>query len=65
MADRLAHRKLANIRSTGAQLVITANAGCLLQIARQARLEGEVLPLMHPMDVLDRAYRQQSLRDAA
>jgi glycolate oxidase iron-sulfur subunit len=63
MADRLARRKLANIRATGAQLVITANAGCLLQIARQARLEGEVLPLMHPMEVLDRAYRQQPLGD--
>jgi len=57
MADQLARRKLANIRRTGAQLVITANAGCLLQIARQARLEGQVLPLLHPMDVLDRAYQ--------
>src|SRR5262249_44911840 len=36
-----ARRKLANIRSTGARLVITANAGCLLQIAREARLQGE------------------------
>lgn len=61
MADRLARRKLANLRATGARLVVTANAGCLLQIARQARLEGEVLPLMHPMEVLDLAYRQQSL----
>lgn len=62
MADQLARRKLANIRATGARLVITANAGCLLQIARQARLEGEGLLLMHPMDVLDRAYQQQPLQ---
>jgi len=65
MADQLARRKLANIRRTGAQLVITANAGCLLQIARQARLEGQVLPLLHPMDVLDRAYRHQPLHSPA
>src|SRR5215468_8771024 len=50
MAERLARRKLANIRSTGARLVITSNAGCLLQIAREARMQGQTLKIMHPMD---------------
>jgi glycolate dehydrogenase iron-sulfur subunit len=59
MAERLAKRKLDNIRSTGARLIITANAGCLLQIAREARMHGEKLKIMHPMDVLDLAYRRQ------
>jgi glycolate oxidase iron-sulfur subunit len=62
MAERLARRKLANIRSTGARLVITANAGCLLQIAREARMQGETLKIMHPMDVLDLAYRRENVR---
>jgi glycolate oxidase iron-sulfur subunit len=62
MADRLAKRKLANIRSTGARLVITGNAGCLLQIAREARLAGEPLKIMHPMDVLDLSYRRENVR---
>ncbi len=57
MAARLSQRKLNNIRSTGARAVITANAGCLLQIAREARQQGERLPLYHPMDLLDRSYR--------
>ena len=61
MAGRLAKRKLDNIRSTGARLVITANAGCLLQIAREARLRGEVLKIMHPMDVLDLAYKNEPI----
>jgi glycolate oxidase iron-sulfur subunit len=61
MAGRLAKRKLDNIRSTGARLVITANAGCLLQIAREARLRGEVLKILHPMDVLDLAYRNEPI----
>jgi len=61
MAERLARRKLANIRSTGARLVITANAGCLMQIAREARMQGETLKIMHPMDVLDLAYRRESV----
>lgn len=62
MAERLGKRKLANIRATGARLVITANAGCLMQIAREARLRGEPLKIMHPMDVLDLAYRRQSVQ---
>ncbi len=62
LAERLGRRKLDNIRATGARLVITSNAGCLLQIARQARMEGETLKIVHPMDVLDVSYRRESLR---
>lgn len=62
MADRLGKRKLENIRRTGARLVITANAGCLLQIAREARMQGETLKIMHPMDLLDLSYRRESVR---
>jgi glycolate oxidase iron-sulfur subunit len=61
MAEKLGRRKLDNIRKTGARVVITANAGCLLQIAREARMQGEVLKIMHPMDVLDLAYRKEQL----
>jgi glycolate oxidase iron-sulfur subunit len=62
MAERLGRRKLDNIRKTGARLVITANAGCLLQIAREARMQGEVLKIMHPMEVLDLAYRREPVK---
>jgi glycolate oxidase iron-sulfur subunit len=57
MADRLAERKLDNILSTGAKLVITSNAGCLLQIARAARRRGHDLSIVHPMELLDASYR--------
>jgi glycolate oxidase iron-sulfur subunit len=62
MADRLGKRKLDNIRRTGARVVITANAGCLLQIAREARMQGEALKIMHPMDLLDLSYRRESVQ---
>jgi glycolate oxidase iron-sulfur subunit len=62
MADRLGKRKLDNIRRTGARLVITANAGCLLQIAREARMQGEALKIMHPMDLLDLSYRREQVQ---
>ena len=61
MAEQLGQRKLDNILSTGAQTVITANAGCLLQIARHAKTKGEVLRVIHPMDILDRSYQGESL----
>ena len=62
MAERLSRRKLKNILSTGARVVVTSNAGCLLQMAREARLQGESLKLMHPMDLLDLSYRREQIR---
>ena len=59
MAGRLSRRKLANIVQTGARLVLTANAGCLLQIGREARQQGERLWVAHPMELLDLSYRGQ------
>jgi glycolate oxidase iron-sulfur subunit len=60
MAERLSRRKLANILSTGAQTVITANAGCLLQIMREARNQKQPLSVVHPMDLLDMSYRGET-----
>lgn len=48
---------MKNILTTGADLVITANAGCLLQIAREARQQGQMLEVLHPVEVLDQSYR--------
>jgi len=64
MADRLARRKLENILSTEADIVLAANAGCLLQIGREIREQGHSLRLMHPMDLLDLSYRGISLDEA-
>jgi glycolate oxidase iron-sulfur subunit len=57
MADRLSHRKIDNILSTGAQIVLASNAGCLLQIQREVRQRKLPLQVMHPMDLLDLSYR--------
>ena len=56
MADRLGERKAGHIRATGAEAVITANAGCSLQIQSALRSEGRPLPVYHPVDLLARAY---------
>jgi len=57
MSGRLARRKLDHILETGARTVATANAGCILQIAREARRRGQPLRVVHPMDLLDESYR--------
>ena len=61
MATRLSRRKLDNILTTGAQAVLTANAGCLLQISREARQQGHRLWVAHPMDLLDLSYRGEAV----
>ena len=58
MANELLRRKLAHIKSTGAQIVATANPGCLLQIINGARAEGIPLRVVHPITLLAEAYRQ-------
>ena len=59
MSARLSRRKLDNIRQTGAEMCITSNAGCALQIAREAREQGLRLRVVHPMQVLDWSYRDE------
>jgi glycolate oxidase iron-sulfur subunit len=58
MANDLLRRKLAHIKSTGAQILATANPGCLLQIINGARAEGIPLRIVHPITLLAEAYRQ-------
>jgi glycolate oxidase iron-sulfur subunit len=62
MSDRLSQRKIENILSTGAQIVLASNAGCLLQIQREVRQRRLPLRVMHPMDLLDLSYRGEQPR---
>ncbi|MCI0331675.1 MAG: (Fe-S)-binding protein [Planctomycetes bacterium] len=57
MSARLSRRKLDNIRKTAARVAITSNAGCALQIAREARDQNMQLAVVHPMEMLDWSYR--------
>jgi glycolate oxidase iron-sulfur subunit len=56
MADRLLRRKTRNIESTRAEAVVTANPGCILQIQAGLRDRGLELPVLHLVELLDRAY---------
>ena len=56
MADRLLRRKTRNIESTRADAVVTANPGCILQIQAGLRARDLDLPVLHLVELLDRAY---------
>ena len=57
VADQLLERKVDRIVETGARIVATGNPGCLLQIAKGARLRGVDLEVVHPVELLARAAR--------
>ena len=57
MARRLAERKVANIRATGATCVAVANPGCILQIQAGLHRAGLSTRVAHPIELLDQAYR--------
>ncbi len=56
MATRLLRRKVRHVLSTGAEAVVTANPGCILQIEQGLREAGSPVPVLHLIEVLARAY---------
>ncbi len=60
MAGELLERKLGHIRNTGAEVVATANPGCLLQIVNGVRREGLPVRVVHPITLLAEAYRSEA-----
>ncbi len=56
MARRLVARKVAAIGASGAEIVATANAGCVLQLRAGLRALGVDTPVRHVVDLLAEAY---------
>ncbi|MGH3798301.1 MAG: (Fe-S)-binding protein [Pseudonocardiaceae bacterium] len=61
-ATELGDRKARNVLATGAAVLVTANPGCLMQIAASAQRLGEPLALAHTVAVLDASIRGVPLR---
>jgi glycolate oxidase iron-sulfur subunit len=56
-AAELGDRKAANVLATGAELLVTANPGCLMQVAAAVRRQGGTIALAHTAQVLDASIR--------
>ena len=57
LAMRVLARKMESVNATGAEIVATANPGCMLQLQAGVRLHGAGQRVMHVVEVLDEAYR--------
>ncbi|HZS55942.1 MAG TPA: (Fe-S)-binding protein, partial [Bryobacteraceae bacterium] len=56
MAMRILEAKMANVNLTEAEIIATANPGCLLQLVAGTRLFGHNQRVVHVVEILDEAY---------
>ena len=56
-AAQLGDRKAESVLATGADVLVTSNPGCMLQLRASLEARGETLPMAHVAEVLDAAIR--------
>ncbi len=56
-AQQFLDRKIERIKETGAGVVVSGNPGCSLQIQKGLQERGLDIQVLHPVELLDRAYR--------
>jgi len=56
MAMSVLEKKMQCVNSTGADVIATANPGCMLQLEAGARLHGRGQRVAHVVEILDEAY---------
>ena len=60
-ARELGDRKAAGVLETGADVLVTANPGCLMQVAASIKRNGGSIGMAHTVEVLDASIRGVSL----
>lgn len=56
LSMQILESKMRNVNATGAEVIATANTGCLLQMRAGAELYGRGQRAWHVMEILDQAY---------
>jgi glycolate oxidase iron-sulfur subunit len=56
-AIQLGERKAASVLATGADMLVTSNPGCMLQLRASLEARGASLPMAHVAEVLDASIR--------
>ena len=64
MSGRLRAEKAEAVRDTGAHVIASANPGCTMQIAAGMRELGVEVEVVHPVELLARAYAAANSTDA-
>ena len=57
VAEELGQQKVTNLLNTGASAIASANIGCFVQIRHHLERQGKSVPVLHPMQLLDRSIR--------
>ena len=57
MALALLEKKMRSVNITGADRIVTANPGCMLQLRAGVERHGHGQRVSHVIEVLDEAYR--------
>ncbi|MBD2258972.1 heterodisulfide reductase-related iron-sulfur binding cluster [Pseudanabaena sp. FACHB-2040] len=61
VAEELGQMKVNNLLNTGAVLIASSNPGCSLQIQKHLEQQNKAMPLMHPIQLLDKSIRGEQL----
>jgi glycolate oxidase iron-sulfur subunit len=64
MAMQLLEKKMTHVNNTSAEVIATANPGCLLQLQAGVRLHGKNQRVVHVVEILDEAYEKWPYRQA-
>lgn len=57
MSLRILDEKMRHVRATGADILVTGNPGCLIQLRAGVQRAGLRMEVLHTMELLERAYR--------
>jgi glycolate oxidase iron-sulfur subunit len=58
LGGAVGREKVEAIVATGAEVVVTGNPGCMMQIGAGLLMSGEPIAVAHPVELLDESYRR-------
>ncbi|MFN6168328.1 MAG: (Fe-S)-binding protein, partial [Pseudanabaena sp.] len=61
VGHELGEMKVTNLTDTGAEVIASANVGCITQIRKHLKLQNKNVLLMHPMELLDYSIQGKRL----
>jgi glycolate oxidase iron-sulfur subunit len=62
VGNALGEQKVKNLLNTNVSLIASANVGCTLQLRQHLVKQGQIVPVWHPMQLLDFSIRGVSIR---
>lgn len=65
LGSRIGGDKVRSVIESGADAVVTANPGCMMQIGAGLRMAGRRTPVLHLVELLDESYRRGGLHTAS